>query len=621
MLKQNIIELCEKHIEEIDGEISKLDSDEEYNYYRDFFRRYSINSLRSISKINPVDLAIVLAQQDIKDKKFSDIKKDIESFGYILETFDDKQLLKLGYTLVSSKHNGMIEDLIEAFSYIKVDFHVTFDGDMAKEKREAITSTLRELARIRFEEEIDVCKLLEYFKDNEKAMEGVITFLAHTDRVRTFFSQPSHTIEDPYSDRSVVLRGKKLDSYLDDAAKEIFKRKVAIKNLTPVESHYNKLLNDHKTKSKDLKNSKKAYAELINILQNGFKSGEIKDYQSMIEKIPDEDVRVGFLKLVYEHNMGVFTETKKTYDSLVANSSDRFIVLLQDNGISIEGVQIESIAKNSYDDVATMIKVLKGMFKDNNTIIKGLEIARLVDVLYLQELVSKDVLSIDSIITNTSLFDGESDARKVLDENIKALNEFGFNPSILGLNQDLLVGSELLRDGLGVLREYDLLKYIKGQNNYSFLGNKELVTKIDKFLELGYEGFIKEDITLLNEDNIDRIYALKGIGAMPKTKEELLDCLRSDRFLVSDDKLSEYIHDVVLYTNDAFKLDINSIIRDYDATNRTISINGVVLSKNRIKRNSNLGSFKAIITGSVLSMDEVNLLREELKNKELIKNS
>ena len=433
MLKQNIIELCEKRIEEIDGEISKLDSDEEYNYYRDFFRRYSINSLRGISKINPVDLAIVLAQQDIKDKKFSDIKKDIESFGYILETFDDKQLLKLGYTLVSSKRSGMIEDLIEAFSYIKVGFHVTFDGDMAKEKREAITSTLRELARIRLEEEIDVCKLLEYFKDNEKAMEGVITFLAHTDRVRTFFSQTSHTIEDPYSDRSVVLRGKKLDSYLDDAAKEIFKRKVAIKNLTPVESHYNKLLNDHKTKSKDLKNSKKAYDELISKLQNEFKSGEIKDYQSMIEKIPDEDVRVGFLKLVYEHNMGVFTETKKTYDSLVANSSDRFIVLLQDNGISIEGVQIESIAKNSYDDVVTMIKILKGMFKDNNTIIKALETARLVDVLYLQELVSKDVLSIDSIITNTSLFDGESDARKVLDENIKALNEFGFNPSILGL--------------------------------------------------------------------------------------------------------------------------------------------------------------------------------------------
>ena len=58
MLKQNIIELCEKHIEEIDGKISKLDSDEEYNYYRVFFRRYSINSLRGISKINPVDLYI-----------------------------------------------------------------------------------------------------------------------------------------------------------------------------------------------------------------------------------------------------------------------------------------------------------------------------------------------------------------------------------------------------------------------------------------------------------------------------------------------------------------------------------------------------------------------------------
>ena len=621
MSKQKLIDLCEKHIEEINGEISKLNSDEEYNYYRDFFRRYSINSLRGISKINPVDLAIVLAQQDIKNKNFSDIKKDIESFGYILETFNDKQLLKLGYTLVSSKHNGMIEDLIEAFSYIKVGFHVTFDGDIAKEKREAITSTLLELARIRFEEEVDVCKLLEYFKDNEKAMEGVITFLAHTDRVRTFFSQTSHTIEDPYSDRSVVLRGKKLDSYLDDAAKEIFDHTKAIKNLTPVEAHYNKLLNDHKTKSKDLKNSKKAYTELINMLKNGFKPGEIKDYQSVIKNIPDEDVRVGFLKLVYEHNMGVFTETKKTYDSIVENSSDRFVVLLQDNGISIEGVQIESIAKNSYDDVVTMIKILKGMFKDNNTIVKGLEIATLADVLYLKELIENGVLSIDSVIADTSLFSSESHIRSVLNTNINVLNEFGFNPATFGLSQGLLLGCKSLENGLNVLREYDLIKYIKGQNDYSFLGSSDLTTKIDKFLELGYEEFVKEDITLLNEDNIDRVYVLKSIGAMPKTKEELLDCLRSDKFLISDDKREEYIHSVVPYIDIDFKLDIDSIIADYDNTNRTICINGVILSKNRIRRNSDLGSFKSIITGSILSYDEVDSLKSELGKKELIKNS
>ena len=171
------------------------------------------------------------------------------------------------------------------------------------------------------------------------------------------------------------------------------------------------------------------------------------------------------------------------------------------------------------------------------------------------------------------------------------------------------------------MKEYDLIKYIKGQNDYSFLGSSNLTTKIDKFLELGYEEFVKEEITLLNEDNIDRVYVLKSIGAMPKTKEELLDCLRSDKFLISDDKREEYINNVVSSIVTDFKLDIDSIISDYDNTNRTICINGVILSKNRIRRNSDLGSFKSIITGSILSYDEVDSLKSELGKKELIKNS
>ena len=72
---------------------------------------------------------------------------------------------------------------------------------------------------------------------------------------------------------------------------------------------------------------------------------------------------------------------------------------------------------------------------------------------------------------------------------------------------------------------------------------------------------------------------------------------------------------------DDFKLDIDSIISEYDSTNRTIDINGVVLSKNRIRRNKETGDFKSIITGSILSIDEVDSLKTELKEKELIKNS
>ena len=88
MSKQELIDLCEKRIEDIEEKIKELDSDNEYKYYENFFKLYGIKTLKGISKINPTDTAIVFAHNDIKDKKFSEIAEDIISFKYILEEFD-----------------------------------------------------------------------------------------------------------------------------------------------------------------------------------------------------------------------------------------------------------------------------------------------------------------------------------------------------------------------------------------------------------------------------------------------------------------------------------------------------------------------------------------------------
>ena len=618
MSKQELQALCEEKVAAAEREKDALKSNPEYKFYSEFFKKYQIKDLESISKITPVDATIALLNANIKDANFEKISEDVKSFAYILTDLHGLKIDEINNVFSIFIKNGMYDLLIQGLCFpVNVLTLVGYDVDKEIEKR--INDIFEMLRNIRKENKASIANFVSYYEKHFEEMFMVMDIIVKLRALSDWYKRID--VAATINPRVEGKISERVYKNINDYTNAVFDNTDMCSKFGVIETHYNSLHNKYNLDSRKFNKDIKLYTGFINRLQKAFNVSEVRDYEAMIKDIPDEDVKVEFLKSVYAHNNSEYDKTMASYNATVNSPLNRITLLLKDTGISIDEVEINSIMRNEYDDIVKMLKILRSMFNSKNTIIKALETARLVDVLYLQELVSKDVLSIDSIITNPSLFDGESDARKVLDENIKALNEFGFNPSILGLNQDLLVGSELLRDGLGVLREYDLLKYIKGQNNYSFLGNKELVTKIDKFLELGYEGFIKEDITLLNEDNIDRIYALKGIGIIPKSKEELLDYLRTDRFLVSDDKLSEYIHDVVLYTNDEFKLDINSIIRDYDATNRTISINGVVLSKNRIKRNSNLGSFKAIITGSVLSMDEVNLLREELKDKELIKNS
>ena len=63
----------------------------------------------------------------------------------------------------------------------------------------------------------------------------------------------------------------------------------------------------------------------------------------------------------------------------------------------------------------------------------------------------------------------------------------------------------LFINNLKILNDYGLLKYLKNVDNLSFLRDINLVSKIDKFLELGYESFLENDLGILNLSNLKRL--------------------------------------------------------------------------------------------------------------------
>lgn len=618
MTKQELVDYCSKRVTDLQIDQMDLRLDSEDDFYNDFFSEYSVKSLKGLTKIPPADLVIAYLNAVISDKDFDTIYEDVESFSYILNQFDKDDISLLNFTFASFLDSGNFDRLREQFTdsnKIRV-CHVLFGGKEGK----LMNIILKRLVEIDSSDLADISKLMDYYAEHHKIMFKIIELVSVLKDAADFYENVHIDVRDELN-RKVNVKEKVYNKFVEDHAKELYKTKNICSEFAIIEQYHNNLRSNIRSKERKLEKAEKSYVEFINNFPKIFNGGEITNYQTAIKNIPDEDVRLEFLKLVYEHNMEVYEKNMLSYNELAKNSSIGFLTLLQENGISKDEVRISNIMKNSFDDVAKMLKLLKGLFDDKRIIVKALELANLSDILYLKELLDKGVLSKDAITKDVSIFSSESKIRKMLDENIKTLNEFGLNPAILGLNPEMLLNNESLKNNLTILKDYDLIKYLKGQNNYLFLDDNDLVLKIDKLLELGYESFIKEDITLLNEDNIDRIYVLKGIGVIPSNKEELLNYLRTDKFLVSSDKMGDYIHNVVGYVKDDFKLDVNSIISEYDNTNRTICINGVILSKNRIKRNSSLGNFKSIINDSILTKDEVDTLRSELKSKELIKNS
>lgn len=622
MTKQELVDYCTKRIAEIREKLNEKDI--EYAYYDDFFRLYSISTVKSAVQIPVADLMVVFLNSAL-DKPFTEIVLDVDSFSIVFKKFDHDEIKQLALTLDMLYESG--NDNFIALKKALSDSNKRRTYDLVchcedGEDEEFVEYIVKKLIDFKNNFDADIVKLLDYYEENPSVMMNLMSFISAAKQYEMFYNKvqaaTSHMIIAETGIRSKRVHKKLFTAVMKDAVRysEVYKI------LDPISQHYNKLVSDQKSKERRLMRAEKAYLEFIEKLPKIFNRDEITNYESIIKNIDDEEVRLEFLKLVYDHNMEEYNKTMLSYNELAKNSSIRFLTLLQENGVSKDDVRISSIMKNSYDDVEKMLNILKITFDEDKTIIiKALELADLVDVLYIKELIDKGVLTKEVVVNDVSLFNSESNVRKLLEENIKLLNEFGLNPAILGVNSELLLYNSSLKNSLSILKDYDLLKYLKGQDDYSFLEKDNLTTKIDKLLELGYESYLKEDVTLLNEDNLDRIYVLKSIGVIPKSKEELLSWLRTDKFLVSNDRMNTYIHNVVDYVKDDFKLDINSIISEYNNTNRTICINGVILSKNRILRNSDLGNFKSIINGSVLSKDEVDILRSELKAKEFIKNS
>ena len=617
MTKQELVDYCSEKVSDIRKEL--LVEDPEYEFYIDFFSNYSIKSVKGIISIPSTDIVTAYLNA-VLDKPFSEVGEDVSSFSYIFErfTYKDLAILRMALDVLHEGGSMNFENIKKACS--TSNSRKGYQFIFTNGEDELMDAILKKLLDINSRGFANLVKFLEYYEAYPETMDFLIHYVGSAKEIEELYETAHQMTVDATRGLSGMNK-KRNNKVVSMFMKDAVDQKGFVEAIKVIDEYYSNLNSTARTNQRKLEKAEKAYLEFIKKLPKIFSSVEIKDYQAIIKDIPDEEVKLEFLKLVYEHNMECYDKTMATYNELSKNSSVSFLTLLQGYGISKDEVRLSSIMKNNYDDVVKMIKLLRGLSDDKKIVIKGLETSKLIDILYLKELKDKGVLSKESIVTNLGLFNSESDVRKMLDENIKGLNGFGLNPSILGLNQEVLLESELLKSNLNVLKEYDLLKYLKGQNNYSFLGSEGLASKIDKFLELGYEKYIKEDITLLNEDNIDRIYVLKSIGIVPETKEELLEYLRTDRFLVADDKLNNYIHNVVDYVKDDFKLDIDSIISEYDSTNRTIDINGVVLSKNRIRRNKETGDFKSIITGSILSIDEVDSLKTELKEKELIKNS
>ena len=112
--------------------------------------------------------------------------------------------------------------------------------------------------------------------------------------------------------------------------------------------------------------------------------------------------------------------------------------------------------------------------------------------------------------------------------------------------------------------------------------------------------------------------------------EELETVLKTDKFLIPDSKIDDYIYNATPYNIPEIECessnDVDDILEVFSNTKRTYYIGGVVISKNKFKRNiastnhtSTDSIFYSIIKDSYLSDEEISSIRKVLYSTEKIK--
>lgn len=194
----------------------------------------------------------------------------------------------------------------------------------------------------------------------------------------------------------------------------------------------------------------------------------------------------------------------------------------------------------------------------------------------------------------------------------------------------LLIDNNLLIKRIKLMQEYyniDINKF----NKFEFLENDNIFNLLDNFIELGYYNQIYNNPDYLVSSNLNVIKRLQiarliNMNVINNDNSFIGSVITGDNFYIPDSKLDEFIVD---YTEDYVDNGICNInisdsnycylskLSDYEIDDLTYSINGKLISKNRLLRNINVLKehereyllHKAILSGSInLDNDDISVL-------------
>ena len=578
MTREELGVLVDKRKKELKN--SKFDYCEYFDEYEEFVKNNPCNTVESFSNSDILEVAKYLYQITEPIATLEENKETIDNFKSFFDGIDSDLCCGMMVIFDELCSLGIVDEVVDFFEESgvikgllkinKIDF-----------KNNRLRNLIIDIKQVYKKDLPKISSFLKFYENDPESISVIMDLvLAHRE-----LKKASDFTKDLKENCYCGYTNREEKRFLESKVK-LYNKVCDAKSILNEVSKIRNLVDEQRSRaSKYEKNIRKelcGYDKALTLLDVSLKRREITNAKEIIKNVKDEDMKKAFLKLIYEHNKVYYEELENEYNRLNQNDSNKYVALLQKYNISFTQEDVKEIMRrNNIDDTSEIINniVKLNLTTQNVEILKHTSLDKFMRI---KNLVDCGYISAKYLNNNEKFMWDESNLLDIYEENISYLDKFNLNPGMFINVTDVIIYSfDIFSNNLKILNDYGLLKYLKNVDNLSFLRDINLVSKIDKFLELGYESFLENDLGILNLSNLKRLDILNSFN-MPITDISTMYKVLSDqKFIIDDSKIDEYLPNVVELSE---KKNITSNLSDFRNTNRVYSIGDSLLSINKINR-------------------------------------
>lgn len=584
MTREEILQEVKKRLIALE---SKVDvPSEELLFFRDFISKNSFNSIEQIIKLEaePVFKAYFLSEVDGLD--YEDVSEVIKTVMPLLEADDpNDELLDVCGELneVWSKMTLKCLDAIEKskgvfskmFQEIKFEVevnnmlnevfqkHPNFQKYQTAAKAYiALTQMLVDTVENDTGKEKD--KIEEEIAHKSLIMLSAISLVRFIFFVKKAYAE-SFEMYDKMTNRELakITLDKKQSATIKRKMLKVIGNSLDWQNINEgyngMVAYYKKLEKELNKKSLTRTKSTQAYRAFFSYFVGLDESKEITGYRSIVQNIPDEDLKKEILTYIYNRNLEKQEKVESDYQTLVGSGKTAYYSILESYAIPRTDETISRLqSKYNKEQVASSLEQLSSLgIEDANLLYQILLVSDEETIISLTSFFAdKEIISKETLKAHPKIFDPNSTCYNNAMQNIDTIIDNGINPKYLyGNPATLFAEPELVKENFASLQESALTTSIGKDSDISFLGNAEMKTKLSLATLSGNRKALTENISLLNAPTSGwKKVQIMNFLYMPVSEEELPAFLESDSFFIPDSKLDDYlfepceVQEIVTYT-------------------------------------------------------------------------